>query len=219
MPRPVLIVGRTGSGKSTSISKLDPEKTCLISISKTEKPLPWKGFSKGYVNKRNLFYVDTATRVEAILEALKKQTKFTTVIIDDAQYIMAFEFLKRCSETGFTKFNQMAQNFINIIEMLNSIPNINKFILMHDDTELVDGMQVRKAKTLGKMIDSTISLEGLFDTVLFTEVIKGDSGMEYYFRVKPDGLSTAKSPVGMFDQELIPNDLSIVVKALEEYDK
>ena len=217
----VLIVGESGSGKSTSIRTLPEKDTLIISVAKGDiKDLPFKGWKKRWVKNENIMHAESADRVIILLKTLleKKPDKFKYIVVDDAQYIMGFDFLKKATEQGFNKFSIMAQKFIEVIEILNKFENAQGFILTHSDDEYIDGIKKSKAKTLGKLINQNITLEGLFTIVLFTEVIRKENGVEYTFLTNNKGDSTAKSPMNMFDELNIPNDLMLVANKIKEYD-
>lgn len=221
------IVGETGSGKSTSLRNLNPEHTFIINVS--GKPLPLKGWKKRYKpltqvadkkfegNLYNTSNVDKISQVLKLINATMPQIR--QVIIDDSQYLMAFEAMDRAAEKGYEKFTQMAQHFYSVLkEAMLMRDDLKVFILAHSDN-VGDALNpVYKIKTLGKMIDNMITVEGLFTYVLFTTKIKNDEGnTEYKFITNSDGTNTAKTPMGCFDDLLIDNDLQYVFEKIDEY--
>ena len=217
-----LIMGASGSGKSTSIRTLPPEETVIFSISKGEgKSLPFKGWRKSYNKEnKNFFVVSSASQLKALLikgkPFFEKEKKY--LVVDDCQYLMAFDFIRRAKEQGFNKFTELAQDFVEIYDLLASI-NTQSFMLQHTEDLMIDGQKISKAKTLGKLIDDKITWEGLFSIVLMTDIIRKDDGVEYVFRTQSDGTNTCKSPMGMFEDLYIPNDLLLVAKAIEDYEQ
>lgn len=195
---PVLIMGESGSGKSTSMRNLDPEKVGIFNVA--GKPLPFR---------KQMRVVNNAT-YQSIYKVLANP-KLKTYIIDDSQYLMAFEELDRAKETGYTKFTEMALNFSGLVRyIINQLPaDVIVYFLQH--TEVTEQGKV-KAKTVGKMIDSKLTLEGLFSIVLMCEA--SDSG--YHFITQSNGCTTAKSPMEMFDKE-IDNDLAMVDATIRDY--
>lgn len=193
-----MILGESGSGKSTSLRNLDPEKVGIFNVA--GKPLP---FRKQFKMINNATY-------QSIYKVLANP-KLKTYIIDDAQYLMAFEELDRAKEIGYTKFTEMALNFSGLVRYcINQLPpDVIVYFLQH--TEVTEQGKV-KAKTVGKMIDSKLTLEGLFSIVLLCEA--SDSG--YHFVTQSNGCTTCKSPMEMFDRE-IDNDLAMVDKTIREY--
>ena len=195
---PVLILGESGSGKSASLRNFDPDKVGIFNVA--GKPLP---FRKKLKSVNNATYAD-------IYKMLAKP-KLKTYVIDDSQYLMAFEELDRAKETGYAKFTEMALNFSGLVRwIINELPaDVIVYFLHH--VEMTETGKV-KAKTVGKMIDSKLTLEGLFSIVLLCEA----SSEGHHFITQSDGYTTAKSPMEMFDKE-IDNDLAMVDKSIREY--
>lgn len=195
---PVLIMGESGSGKSTSMRNLDPEKVGIFNVA--GKPLPFRKLMK---------VINNAT-YQSIYKVLANP-KLKTYIIDDSQYLMAFEELDRAKETGYTKFTEMALNFSGLVRyIINQLPgDVIVYFLQH--TEVTEQGKV-KAKTVGKMIDSKLTLEGLFSIVLYCEA--SENG--YHFITQSNGYTTAKSPMELFEP-VIDNDLAFVDDAIREY--
>lgn len=211
----IMILGESGTGKSTSIESLEPKETFIIQV--VDKPLPFKEFKKKYPlrdkenPKGNRFISDRAEIIKKILESLNKEKSIKNIIIDDAQYIMANEFMRRAKEKGFEKFTEIGQNFYTLIDTANNLrEDLNVIFLQHIET--TDAGKV-KAKTIGKLLDDKIGLEGRFTIVLATEVEDGN----YYFRTQNNGYDTVKSPRGMFEDLRIANDLNLVIKKTNEY--
>lgn len=188
---PVLILGRSGSGKSRSIKNLD----CgLIKI--IEKELPFRN---------NLASITTSDYIK-ILQVLDKSKK-NSIVIDDAGYLMTDEFMRRVTEKGYDKFSELAKNFYKLIEYITlNLPREKiVYLMMHEDENEVTG--VVKPKTIGKLLDEKVCVEGLFTIVLRC--------IDHKFFTNNSGC--AKSPEEMFEEEEIDNDLSIVDKAIREF--
>ena len=141
------------------------------------------------------------------------------VIIDDSQYLMAFEAMDRAGEKGYEKFTQMAQHFYSVLkEAMLAREDLKVFILAHSENTGDNLNPSYKIKTLGKMIDNMITVEGLFTYVLFTQKKTNDEGiMEYKFITNADGSTTSKTPMGCFDTLTIDNDLQYVFDKIDEY--
>lgn len=196
-------MGESGSGKSASLRNFAPNEISVFNV--TSKPLPFKQ------GKTKLPKIDNATYAD-IANALANPNK-RAYVIDDAGYLLSFEMFKRANETGYSKFTDMAKNFFDMLDFINTkLPNdIIVYITMHteDDSE----MHKTKAKTIGKMIDQNLNLEGLFTIVL--RAMQTEDG--YKFITRDDRVSTAKSPMGMFESDKIDNDLKEVDRIIREY--
>lgn len=221
------IVGETGSGKSTSLRNLNPAHTFIINV--TGKPLPIRGWKKRYkplsqgADKKfegNLYNTSSVEKIAQVLKLISAgMPHIKQVIIDDSQYLMAFEAMDRATEKGYEKFTQMAQHFYSVLkEAMAMRDDLKVFILAHSEN-LGDALNPSyKIKTLGKMIDNMITVEGLFTYVLFTTKRTNDEGIiEYKFITNSDGTNTAKTPMGCFKDILIDNDLQYVIDQIDEY--
>ncbi len=211
MSNTVLVIGQSGSGKSTSLRNLDPKTTFIINV--LDKPLPFRAFKKNYnKNTRNYYTANDWAKVVNCIERVNNEREdITTLVIDDWQYILAYEFMRRVSEKGYDKFSELANHgWSTINSCLGTRPSLTNFILAHSD---VDNTGRAKCKTIGKLLDEKITIEGLFTTVLHSRVVDG----EYMFQTQSDNEYLAKSPMGMFDEFLIPNDLVFVKGAVESY--
>lgn len=203
MATAVLIMGESGSGKSASLRNFAPNEISVFNV--TSKPLPFKQ------GKTKIPKIDNATYTD-IANALANPNK-RAYVIDDAGYLLSFEMFKRANETGYSKFTDMAKNFFDMLDFINTklLNDIIVYITMHteDDSE----MHKTKAKTIGKMIDQNLNLEGLFTIVL--RAMQTEDG--YKFITRDDRVSTAKSPMGMFESDKIDNDLKEVDRIIREY--
>ena len=222
MAQGILIIADPGSGKSTSIEKLDPQETFIINVA--NKPLPFKGWKKKYITwtkdnpKGNLYGGSSAQQIEACLRYVNdKRPEIKTVVIDDFQYMSSFEFFDRSDEKGYEKFTQIGANLARIARMPKDLrEDLTIVFLTHsEETTDLEGKRKVKAKTIGKMVDEKLSLEGLFSIVLFGKVKKNKDGeIRYVFETNNNGENTCKSPRGMFDNFEIPNDLQLVKESI-----
>ena len=194
----VMVCGQSGTGKSTSLRNFKPEDVCIVNVS--GKPLPFR-------NKHKTFNTDDYSAIDAAIK--KAPTK--SIVIDDATYLMTGEYMRTANVTGYQKFVTLALNFYSLVKMAASMPD-DKIIyfLGHVDTD-VNGNE--KFKTIGKMLDEKITLEGMFTIVLKTVVQDG----KYFFSTQNNGQDTVKSPMGMFEAPLIENDLAFVDSKIREY--
>jgi hypothetical protein len=148
-----------------------------------------------------------------------KRPEIKNVVIDDSQYLMGFEYMDRASEKGFQKFTDIAQKFYSVLKAgMQMRDDLNVIMTCHSENiGTADDPQL-KIKTLGKMIDNSITVEGLFTYVFFTEVHEGEDGKPaYVFQTHSDGSTTAKSPMGCFEEDYVPNDLQSVLEQIAEY--
>lgn len=198
MAQIVLILGESGTGKSASMRNFDAADVALVNVGK--KPLPFRG----------QFETLISSDADEIINFMKKTDK-KVIVIDDAQYIMAFQYMRRMRETGWDKFNDIQGDFFNVLDAAKELDE-NKivFFLSHLETK-DDGRQ--KIKTIGKMLDEKITIEGLFTVVLKTYVADG----KYYFVTQNSGMDTVKSPIGMFPAVTIDNDLKYVAEKIRNY--
>lgn len=198
MAIPVLVMGESGSGKSCSMRNFNSDEVGIFNVA--SKPLPFKN---------DLKKVDKVT-YNRIIKALSKPN-LKTYVIDDSQYLMAFEMFDRAKETGYNKFTDIALNFKNLITFISTgVPDdVIVYFLHHVETTEQGRI---KAKTSGKMIDNQLTLEGLFSIVL----LANNEMNEYKFITQSNGFTTAKSPMGMFEPE-IDNDLKKVDEIIRDY--
>jgi hypothetical protein len=216
----IAVVGQTGTGKSTSIESLNPKETAIINI--VGKPLPFKGWKARYNNEHKNYSVSVSAK--DIVSALKKisdsRPEIKVIVIDDFQYLMSTEFMNRSDEKGWDKFTDIARHAWDVINTAKSLrEDLKVVILSHDEIIQENFQPKRKIKTIGKLLDDKVTLEGLFTVVLFTDVTKDQQTGElnYRFITQNDGSTTSKSPKGMFKDFMIPNDLAYVIKSIDEY--
>jgi hypothetical protein len=198
----VLVLGSSGSGKSFSLKNLNSDEVAIISP--TNKSLPFK-------NKLLKFVTDEWSEVnDAIIRASEK---FNIIVIDDFQYVMVNEFMKRIDEKGYGKFNDIASHAWKIITTAQNLPNnCIVYFLCHSE---VDAYGREKMQTIGKMLDEVVNLQGLFDVVVLAKNIDG----KFSFRVKSlgDRVDSVKAPEGMFETDSIPNDIKILDKYVDNF--
>ena len=227
MAQSVLIIAESGSGKSTSIRNLNPNETAIINIA--NKPLTFRGWKASYVQldkenpDGNLINVSSGPGVhKAMLHVSNKMPHIKNLVVDDWQYMSSFEYFDKAHEKGYDKFTHIAANLAQVAKLPKDLrEDLTVFFLTHaEESTDVNGRRRIKAKTVGKMIDNALTLEGLFSIVLFGRVIKQDDGtLKYLFATQTDGETTCKSPIGMFEEEFIPNDLQHVKDAIIAYEK
>ena len=208
MAIPILIIGKSGSGKSASLRNLDPNRVALINV--LGKPLPFRG-------KFAQIVTDNYEKVErAINKAIAGERDI--IVVDDAGYLITNMFMRGHSNAGggngvFSLYNAIGDHFWKLIETIRAIPgNARVYLIMHEDMN--DFGQV-KPKTIGKLIDEKVCLEGMFTICLRCMLSDG----KHVFRTQSDGMDVAKSPMGLFDEYEIDNDLELVDQKIVEYYK
>ena len=194
----VMVYGQSGTGKSTSLRNFKPEDVCIVNVS--GKPLPFK-------SKHKTFNTDDYMAIDAAI----KKAPAKSIVIDDATYLMTGEYMRTAKVTGYQKFTDMALNYYTLVKAAAALP-FDKIVYFmgHSDT---DANGNEKFKTIGKMLDEKVTLEGMFTIVLKTVVTDG----KYQFSTRNSGQDTVKTPLGMFNDVLIDNDLAMVDKTIREY--
>ena len=196
---PVLILGESGSGKSASLRNFEPAEVSIFNVA--AKPLP---FRKKLPQKATSDY-------EVIKKAIQGSQK-KSFVIDDSQYLLCFEAFSKAKETGYQKYTDMALHFYNLVQfVIRELPSdVIVYFLHHTETDGNTGKV--KAKTMGKMLDNQLTVEGLFSIVLMCYT----DGKKHIFVTQSDGTNTCKSPMEMFPAE-IDNDLKAVDAAVRAY--
>ena len=226
MAQSVLVIAESGCGKSTSIESLDPKETFIINVA--NKPLPFKGWKTKYPafdlisKKGNCANVSSPKDIEAVLKIINNDRKeIKNIVIDDFQYMSAFEYFGRATGKGFDKFTQMGAALAHIAKLpILMRDDLLVFYLTHaEEATDLEGRRKVKAKTIGKLVDDKLTLEGLYSIVLFGKVKKDkDGNMRYVFETQNNGENTCKSPRGMFSTFEIVNDLQVVREAIIAYE-
>ena len=212
MSLPVLVMGRSGSGKTYSLKNFRPGEVGIISVEKGR--LPFQSDLKivkipkyGTLGEKSESYEQINRAKYAWICNIIKSAKSKSIVIDDSQYLLVNEMFDRAYEKNYEKFTQMAANFRSLIHFINELEQEDKIIYFLHHSEIdTDGRE--KCKTVGKMLDEKLVIEGCFDIVLFCQ--------DHKFYTQSNGQSTAKSPEGMFELE-IPNDLKAVDIAIRDY--
>lgn len=211
MSLPVLITGRSGSGKTYSLKNFSADEVGVISVEKGRLPFktdikvarvpkdPTKGEARDAAQLN-------AAKYSWIMRAIEKAS-MKAIVIDDSQYLLVNELFDRAYEKGFDKFVSIAAKFRDLIHFVNDLEDDNKIVyFLHHSEADSDGRE--KVKTIGKMLDEKLTVEGCFDIVLYCQ--------DHKFFTQSNGQSTAKSPEDMFELE-IPNDLKAVDEAIRNY--
>jgi hypothetical protein len=166
------------------------------------------------MKKNPKVFMEASETVSKTLKLISERlTHIKTIIIDDSQYLMAYEFMARAKEKGYEKFSEIGQNFFLVLTTAQELRDDITVVFLHH-AESSDG--IIKAKTIGKMLDEKITIEGMFTNVLLGQSRKANGKLEYYVVTNSDGTNTAKSPIDQLDFEE-PNDLKIILDKINEY--
>jgi hypothetical protein len=195
----IMILGYSGAGKSTSLRNIPIDEYGLIAP--TGKPLSFRTSKKPYVT-------DDYFKIGRIMQ----EAESDIIVLDDTQYLMANEFMRRSKETGFQKFTDIGVNFFTLINMVQSLPAEKTVYFLHH-IELADDGIREKEKTIGKLLDDKIVIAGLFSIVLKAQMKDG----HFFFSTQSTGFDPVKTPMEMFDKKEIDNDLYEVDKAIRSY--
>jgi hypothetical protein len=199
MGLPILVLGESGSGKSSSLRNFEPGEIGILNVA--SKPLPFR---------KALPKIDKAS-YPIITRTLQKNT-LKAYAVDDAQYLMTFSAFSRAKETGYGKFTDIALEYYNLIQTIinDTTPDTLVYLLQHIDT--TDDGRI-KAKTVGKMLDNQLTVEGMFAIVLLART----DGQRHWFDTQSDGYTTVKTPMEMFAEQEIDNDLKMVDTTIRDY--
>lgn len=218
-----MILGPSGTGKSTSIKGLDPKETVVLNV--LRKRLPFKGSGTVYnTDNKNLFNVDEHTQIVNLLNSIdQKAPHVKNVIVEDMTYVMRKEFFKRAKETGYGKYTELAQHFQQIISTCENMrENINVFFILHSEPVQSDKVTIGfKVSTIGALIDNQYNPVEVVPMVLYSAIQYKDNKPVYGFYthavMDKGAIIPSKTPEGMFEEDFIPNDLGFVVKTMDEY--
>lgn len=208
MARKVLILGNSGTGKSTSIQNLNEKETFIIQCVK--KGLPFRNSSKKYCKEnKNIFTSPNLTQVLNALKKINENKEIKTIIIDDFNYLMTYGYKERAREIGYQKFETIAFLVVDILDQIDAMrDDIIVYITAH--TQESNSGKI-STKTIGKFLDEKLCIEGKFDMVLLA------LGTENKYQFTVNGLDPAKTPIGMFEKNEIENDLVLINETIKKY--
>ena len=207
----IVVLGESGTGKSTSMRHLNPEETFIINV--LNKPLPFRGYKAKYSkDKKNYLESDSYKEIIAYLNAInERKPEIKTIIIDDFSFLMNNEFMRRCREKGYDKFSDMGFSMFEIFQSCNAFrPDLYCYIMCHTEK---DHAGLIKPKTVGKMTSDYVGIAERVSIVLHTQIVDG----QYKFLTQHDGMNVAKSPMDMFSTLYIDNDLNEIRRDIESY--
>ena len=210
MANNVIILGKSGSGKSTSIKGLDPKETVIINTLK--KRLPFKGSNSLYNKEnKNLFNVDDYVSVINLLQTISEKASYVkNIVLDDIIYVMRKEYFRRAKETGYGKYTELAAHFQQIISTCENLrEDLNVFFILHSEDITSDNtITGYKVSTIGKLLDSQYSPIEVVPMVLYAAVKYDEKGVPsygFYTHASKEGNVEipAKTPEGMFEENFI----------------
>lgn len=218
MSNSILVLGDSGTGKSTSFRNLDPKKTLIINV--LDKPLPFRGYKTNYTRLSpdgltgNYYESDDHTKIMRIINLVNtKRLEITNLIIDDFGFTFTNTYMRRAREKGYDKFIDIGKNSWEIISSLRGLrEDLNCIVTMHVD---IDAHGKYKPKTIGKQMDNLNIIEGSF-TYVFQSIIMENN---YKFITNNDGHHMAKTPMGCFDEFYIDNDMNEIINTIEHYNQ
>lgn len=226
MAKVIIVIGDTGTGKSTSIRTLDPKETYIINV--LGKDLPFRGSSTLYnAENKNLSVVSDYGSIVNVLQGIStKLPAVKQIVLDDLGFVMTEEFFRRASEKGYEKFSEMGSHMQQIISTAKSLrDDLTVILVFHEDDDVSDRIKIsKKVKLIGMMLEDKYNPLAIVSVCLFTDVVFDKDGQANYGfitqRTQVKGqIIPAKSPDGMFDKNRIPNDLSLVIKEINNYYK
>lgn len=218
MSNNVLILGESGTGKSTSLRELNPAETFIINV--VNKPLPFRGSKLKYTrfssetNAGNSYATDSPVTIRKLIGYINNNMPhIKTLIIDDFGYTISNAFMRKATQKGYEKFSELGADTFQILDCIADLrEDLCAVVIMHTD---IDTNGKYKPRTIGKMIDQYICIEGKFTIVLHALVNDGN----YQFLTNNDGQHMAKSPLGMFSEQYIDNDLNYVLQQITDYNQ
>lgn len=222
MAKTILVIGKTSSGKTTAARTLDPKETVIFRV--INRTLPFKYAGKYSKENKNLYLTQTYDEILKGLDWANKQSTVKNIVITDGTYIIRQEYFKKANQTGFGKFTEFALHMQQILKAIQNMrDDIKVFLEYHVDNVVTEsGSTEYKASTVGKLLDSQYNIFENVDIILFANPVYEDKEIKYGFytnrTLDRNGAEIpAKSPMGMFDELFIPNDLALVAGKIDEY--
>lgn len=222
MAKTILICGKTGTGKTSSIRTLNPAETVILRV--INRTLPFKYVGKYGKDEKNMFFTPTYENVLKVLSWANNQQNVKNIVITDATYIIRQEYFKKANQTGYAKYTEFAMHMQQILKAIQDLrDDIKVFMEYHVESNVTEsGATEYKPSTVGKLLDSQYNILENIDIVLFASPQYEDKNINYGFYTNRtlDRIGAeipAKSPMGMFDEMFIPNDLALVAQKIDEY--
>lgn len=218
MNNSILIIGESGTGKSTSLRNLDPKETMLVNV--IGKSLPFRGAAKKYQKlssdgmEGNYYASDESQKICRVIQLVNdKRPDIKTLVIDDYGYTLSNSFMRKAHQKGYDKFTEIGADTFNIFNLISNVrDDLFCVVVMHTD---IDQNGRYKPKTVGKMVDQYVNIEGKFTYVFHALVVEG----RYVFLNNNDGVHMAKTPLGLFKESFVDNDLNQIINEIKQYNE
>ena len=230
MATKIMVVGKSGTGKTESLRTLDPKITAIICPDK--KNLPFRGWRKNYKSAGedgkfdrdtcNFFKTSDWVNIRGFMKYVDtSRPEIKTLVIDTITYAMIGEFISKAKATGFSKFTEMGANFFETLDMIDGMrDDLTVIIMAHTEDKSFNGVDSTKFGVPGgKLVSDVIKPEGMFNITLETSIDKEGDEVKYSFMTSSNTVNMARSPLGMFETTKIPNDMDIVLKAIKTYEE
>ena len=213
MAKVICIAGESGSGKTTSMRNLDLATTYYIDADK--KGLSWKGWRNQYnTEKKNYLKCDDVNIVRNYIKSVaEKCPKIKVIVVDTINGLMVADEMRRSKEKGYDKWVDLATCVWDlVVDCYDFRDDLTIVFTAHTQTETDEsGYRFTRIQTSGKKLNKIV-LESKFTTVLLAKCVDG----KYLFETQANN-STAKSPMGAFDDFEIENDIVKVIDALKDF--
>lgn len=229
MASKILIAGRSGTGKTYALRSLDPKSTFIICPD--EKNPPFKGWRKNYImlgedgkfhpKVCNYYKTTKWDEIRSVFKFISEnRPEIKTIALDTITYAMIGEFMDKAKMKGYDKFTEMGSNVYQTLKMIDGLrDDITVIVMAHTDTDSFNGVDKSAFGVPGgKLVKDVVKPEGMFVITLETVVEKSGDSIGYYFMTQNNTTNMAKSPEGMFSGEKIPNDMNLVLQAIDKYE-
>lgn len=219
MNKAIAVVAETGMGKSSSLRNLDPSTTFICKSIK--KGLPWRGSNKKYTFSEGNSNVVTNFKslMQTINHVNTNMKHIKTLVLDDVGYQMTYEFFRRALENGYGKFAEIGKQMADVIStaIQGTRDDLRIIFMFHQDTDTKDFVQTKKIRSLGRMLEDKFDPASMFDIVFYADVTTEKGKNVYSFITNRHEGYPAKSPMGMFEDIRIPNDMKSIIETVDEY--
>ncbi len=230
MANKILVTGYSGTGKTYSLGTLNPKETFIICPD--EKALPFRGWRKNYIDKNpisgifdpsvcNFIKTTDWKKIQGAMKYVSaNRPDIKTIVIDTITYAMIGEFMDKAKVVGYTKFTEMGENVYKTLKLIDELrDDLMVIVMAHTEQSTFNGVDKTSFGVPGgKLVKDVVKPEGMFYVILEAAVEKVNNNIQYSFMTQNNTTNMAKSPEGMFTGALIPNDMKIVLDAIQKYE-